>query len=509
MENEEIKNNEEVTEEVTENVEEASEETKETTIEEVKSTEVPQGNDKKNSNGKTIAIILIVVALLAGVLYFVYTKISNPKQLFVNSINKNYEQLENLFDDTKSNTKLSDSKPSVVEESLSMKLDVDKSLIDNDTKKIIDEVNKLKVNAKVGVNPKNKEGFVNLGALYDNDSLINLGAYLKDNKAYIELKDLYNKIIEVPLDELDIDIDQAKMNYDTEDIKYIVRTSKDAVLNSLDGKDFKKSKATIKIDGNEVKTTRISYELNQKDANELSKKALKELVKDKKYIKTLSKLSGEKEDKIKESLEETIKNLEDVKDFDSKTTMTLNAYVKGLKNENVGFDIVAKNEDETVKLAYYKNSDVKEFSLVGGDKLSLTVKSTDKKIKVNVKAEDTELKINVDKKEEKNKTTYDYTISSQGMSITGSVIIDVKENTEDKYEAKITSSASMMGMVKATVTVDINAKTVKSLDFPSLNNSISYDKLTEEDMNNISTKLMQNKALQKLITNFGGNQLLY
>lgn len=510
MENEEIKNEvEETTEEVQEenNVEETTEKVEEEKKVEEIIEEKAESNNKssKGSNGKTFAILGVVVLALAALLYFGYTKLFNPKQLFVNAINNNYKQLENLFDDTKNTTKLSDTKPAIVEEDLSLNLEVDDSLLDSDTKAIIDEINKLKINAKVGIDSKEKEGLVNLNALYDKSSLIDLGAYLKDNKIYFDLKDLYSKLIEVPLDEMDIELDQAKMNYDTEDLKYIVKTTKDAYLNNLDNKDFKKSTSTLKIDGKEVKTTRISYSLNEKEATELTKKAFKELIKDSKYINTLSKVSGADKKEIKDSIQEMLDELSDNKDFDEDTTITFNTYVKGFKHDNVGFDFVIEGKDTNTKLAYYKNADVKEISITSDDEFTLKAKITDKKIKINASADEQEVTINIDKKEEKNKKTYDYTISSQGVSLKGSVIVDVKEDSEDKYEAKITSSASMMGMAKATITVNVKAETVKSLDLPSLKDSISYDKLTEEDTNNIMNKLMQNEALQKLISNFSGN----
>lgn len=501
MENEEIKNEVEETTEVTEPVVEEVAETTEVVKENV------VNKQPKKSNGKTFAIIGVVVVALAAIIYFGYKKFFNPKQLFINTINKTYEQLENVLDDTSNTNKLSNDKPSIVSEDISVNLNVDKSLLDDNTSKVIAELNKLKVSAKVGVDPKKSEGLVNINALYDNESLIDFSSYLKDNKAYIELKNLYSNLIEVPLDESASMTNQTKVNYNKEDLKYVIRTTKDVYLKNLNDKKFQKSKATIKIDGKEVKVTKINYSVNEEEFTKLSKAAFKELKNDKKYIEALSKISGEDENEIKDSIQEMLDAEED--DYDDDTTITFNTYFKGIKHENVGFDFVIKGEDSSTTIAYYKNADIEEFSIIGDDEFKLDAKITDKKIKIDIKANNQELNINIDKKIEKNKKTYDYTISSQGVSLKGSVVIDVKTDTEDKYESTITASVSMMGMVEAKFTVDLKAETVDKLEFPLLTNSISYDKLTENDLNTIMNKLMQNKGFQKLMTNFGGNNLTY
>ena len=108
--------------------------------------------------------------------------------------------------------------------------------------------------------------------------------------------------------------------------------------------------------------------------------------------------------------------------------------------------------------------------------------------------------LDVLKKEKDKKTTYSYTLTAAGTSISGDVIVEmIKENKDGSYEAKISSSASVMGMVTVTISGTSKAEYSDNLDLPNVSNSVDYEELTEEDMNTIKTKLMENKALVSLI----------
>ena len=515
---EEVNNTEEVTTsqnvEVNTVVEEVQETVNQPATEDV-ATEVKQENvsvsagtqdgyelvpSKKKGNKGPFIVIAIVIIALAAILYFAYTFISNPKKMFIKSVNKGYEDVEKFIDDAF--TDYSNKKSMVLSNDLSLNVEVDDSLADESMQGIIDEINKIKLETEIGYDQKNKEMLMTIGALYDNETLINLGAYTKDENMYFELKDLFDKYIEVPLEDYDTYFEG--INIDKDDLKYVLSKSKDAYINNLEEDNFKKENATIKINGKNVKTTKITYALSEQKGHELSKKALTELVEDSKYIEALASLSGQDKEDIKESLEEALDEItEEVEsgDLESETAAKFIVYTKGFIGESVGYEIVVDSDDESASISYYKGDSKDEFKFVYNDEEIMNATISDNKVTFEMTYDEQTMKFEVLKKEKDKKTTYSYTITVDEASINGDVVVEmIKENKDGSYEANISSSASLMGMVKVTISGKSKLEYKDSLELPDVSNSVDYEELTEEDMNAIQNKLLQNEALVSLIT---------
>lgn len=479
------------------------EEVIETPSQDIKQNETNEGYElvpqKKKGNKGTFFAIAIIIILLAAALYFAYTYISNPKKMFVKSINKEYKEVENVIDDLFKNS--SNKKAMVLSNDFGINIEVDESLSNEGIKSMIEEINKIKLETKIGFDQKNKQMLMNVGALYDNDTLIYLGAYVKDESMYFELKDLLDKYIKVPMEDYDTYFEESDL--DKEDLKYVLSKTKDAFINNLEEDNFKKSNATIKVDSKDVKTTKVTYVMSEKDANVLSKKALSELSKDSKYIEALATISGKDKDEIKDSLEESLDEIkEDISDGDLETEKTLSfiVYLKGAMKKAVGYEIVVDSEEKG-SISYIKGDKKDTLKFIVEDEEIINATISDNKFMVELTSDGETVSLDVLKKEKDKKTTYSYTLTAAGTSISGDVIVEmVKENKDGSYEAKISSSASVMGMVTVTISGTSKAEYSDNLDLPNLSNSVGYEELTEEDMNNIKIKLMQNKALVSLIT---------
>lgn len=493
--NDEITNNEEKMEEVV-----IEKNINEDVIQQENSNIYEELKPIKNKGKKGPFIILTIIILaLAAILYFVYTNFSNPKKMFVNSINKNYKKIENYIDDS-FNDKVT--KPMILSSDLKFNIKVDDSLGDSSTKKIIDEINKIKLNAVIGNDQKQKEMLMTIEALYDNKSLIDLGTYAKNEKMYLELKNLFDKYIEMPLENYDAYFTQKNIN--TSDIKYVLEKTKTAIVDNLEEKNFKKSKSTIKVEGKNIKTTKITYALSQESSKKLSKKAFSTLVKDKKYIEALASLSDTKKEQIKESFEEKIDELtEKIKsdDLDKDEVLLFSVYTKGLMGNVVGYEMTIVSEDDKVIASYYKGKSKDELKVTLSDEEIINASISDNKFVFDVTYNDETINFEVLKKEKSKKTTYSYTLTVSGLSINGDVIVEmIKENKDGTYEANISISASFMGMIEMTISGNSKLEYKDKLDLPDVSNSISIDAMTEEDFNSIKTKFMQNENLMSLIT---------
>lgn len=455
---------------------------------------------KKKGNKGPIVVILLVIAALAAVGYFLFTNMGNPKKMFVKSINKGYKEVEKFIDEA---FKGDMNKPMVLSNDLKLNIKMDDSLLDANTKGLIDEINKIKLETEIGYDQKNKQMLMIVGALYDNKSLVNAGAYAKDEKMYFELKDLFDKYIEVPMEDYDTYFEQTTI--DVDDVKYVLSKTKDAFVNSLDEKNFKKSKATIKIDGKNVKTTKVSYAVSEEKAMKLAKKAFSTLVKDSKYIEALATLSGIDKAEIKESMEEMIDELtEGIEsgDLSKEDVLSFVVYTKGLNADAVGYEVVMKEEDEEVgTISYYKGKSKDELKVVAAGEELMSASISDTKFVVEVNSEEDAVKLEILKKEKGKTTTYSYTITAGGSSISGDVVVEmIKENKDGSYEANISASASLMGMVEVTVSGNSKAEYKDKLSLPNVSNSVKADELTEADTNTIQTNLLKNETLVSLIS---------
>jgi len=455
---------------------------------------------KKNKSVIIIAIIAILVLALCLLYKFIY----NPKKLFIKSINKQYTEVENYLYDLIKET--SNKKAMTISNNLEFNVKVDKSISNNSTNSLIDEINKLKLNSEVGYDKKNKQMLINVNALYEKDSIINLITYVKDKNLYLELKDLFDKYIIVPVDDYN---SYFKNTISESDIKYILKKTKDVYINNLDEKNFKKSNGTIKIDGKDTKVSKISYEISQKEAYILGENILKELKNDSKYIEALATISNEDKETIKKSMKKGIESLQkDIssKEFDSKNRISFVTYVKGITNKSVGYEVLVNGSDN-VKISYTKG-DNNTIKVVMNNEEILNAQIYNDKIKMSINVEDKKITFDISKKVNGKKTTYDYDLNISGMSVTGNIIIDMKkENKDGSYEAEVDVNANVMGLVKLNVKNTSKAVITDELKLPDLSNSINYEKLTDDDINNIKSKLYENKAIKTLIEKFSKSEV--
>lgn len=454
----------------------------------------------KQNNKKGLLAVIGIIVVLVGILYFAYTKLFNPKNMFIKSINKGYAEFEEKIDEYTIDNK--ESKPIMISNDINVKLDVDKSLIDENTKSIIDEINKINIKNEIGYDQKNKTMLLTLDALYDKEDLLNVGAYAKDEKMYFELKNLFDKYIEVPLEDYEQYFETNSYNLDKEELKYLLSKTKDAVLNNLNSKDFKKSSEKITVNKKELKVTKITYSFSEKSASVLAKSALEDLKKDSKYIKILSKLMEMDEKEVREKIDESIKNIK-TKDLDTKKVLELSVFVKGISRENAGYELRINDEDDSYTLTYYKNKEEKEIKVNQGKESIVNATVKDDKATIKMTAEDQEVTLTIKKSEKKNVTTYNYDLEATGSKISGKLEQEkIKENKDGTGEYKTTLQASMMGLVTFEISDNIKIEYKDKIKIPDTKNSISYEELSEEDMNSITTKLYENEALMSLMQKF-------
>lgn len=422
-----------------------------------------ENNVVAKSNKKLIAIILVAIIAAVGVYFVFLKKNSSPKSIFTKAINKGYEKFMSVdLGETKSD------KPVVVDQKLSFDIDIDKSIIGAEGKEAIDELNKLGLNVKTAVDPKESNAIVGFGATYDKADLLNLAVYLTKNKGYIELKDLLDKYIEVDLEGQNLFATKTVSSLTEKDAKYVVKAIKDALIDSVDEKDFKKEKDEIEVNGKDTKVSKITLGISQKDANKIAQKFIKNIKNDSKLIKILAKETNASEKEIKEALNEALEELQDAKDLDTEDVIIVSVYAKG--NNPIGFGIEAQDAEITI------------------------VEDTKNKSTITIRSGVVAIPIVLEKIEKGNTKEYKLSIDYQG--VTGSISIKSEEIKKDK-EYKLTLIVKAMNMVDAKITDEIKVEYKDKLDMPDFKNTVKAENISEEDYNKIMTKLSNNKAFME------------
>ena len=389
--------------------------------------------EQKKSKKGIVAFIVTLVILVVGLLGFTFYITRTPKMVFNGFVNKLFKEVESSMVDF---------------DTMKGSLTLQTSLSTNDeSSEILDIINDIFVSIDYEIDYTKKDALLGINTKYDNDKLLNLDVYLKDNKGYVLLEDLYDKYISVDVG----DIDSLFETTDVKDSKTVFSEVRSAITKSLKNEYFTKSKEEITIDGKKVEVTKNILSLD-KNGEAIAKDVLTYLNNSDKFVESFSNISKLEKNEIKSMIEEELKSLEG-SNSSVQHKVSLSIYTKGLMNEVVGVELSYVEGDDEMLIRFIEESDNNfVFELSAEEKLKGKVKLT----------------------ENADKTIIDFEMSD--------------ETVDNKIGLTITSY------------VDYGSK----LSSVNVTNSVDVNELTEEDQTEIVTKLMENQVVQKLMEQIGG-----
>lgn len=378
--------------------------------------------ESKKKNNVLIIIIILLLAICGVVLGYIYGKKSiTPKAKFVkvmsNYLEKNnIEDLEELFDGVYSVNTTNEFK------------------ISADNKEVIS--GKLSINSIY----KDDEQYTEVSFGDESKSLTG-NIYLKDSKAYVMLKDVFDKYYYLDMESDSTDyVDAFK-----ELKKSIVK-----VVNEY----FTDDKFTLTKDSNNDK---ISISLTGKDGATLVLKFYEE-IKNNDKIFGLFTDEDTSLDEVKAELKEDIDNLkEEIDSYSDEVVISYDIYLN--KNKLVKQEITF--EDITLTITGEDSGDI---SLISGS--TTIVSGTYSKDNLN-------LKISTD-------------MINAELSINRQNITEDKISGDYKTTIKLTSGGSTID-----VTINTNVKYDKSASIPNIDLSTakSFDEITDNELEEIYSKL--------------------
>ena len=248
-------------------------------------------NNKKSKN-KVLPIVIIgiifVLAIACVVGFLFLNKKNSPKEIFL-------DEFRNVTSKLLVNT---NEKDYYNEISFNTNLKADELGYTD----IINLINKLKFTYSNSYSKASKAMDNTLKVSYDGKDVLNLGAYYRNEKMYLDLGDLYSKSIIVPMEAYNIknliEID-TKTKKNLEDIKLSIDSALEKAMKS---NYFKSSKETITVDGKSRKVTANTMNLSGKDFNAFMNDLFADLKNNDKFIGAIAEMSGIEKNTIKESL---------------------------------------------------------------------------------------------------------------------------------------------------------------------------------------------------------------
>lgn len=378
--------------------------------------------ESKKKNNVLIIIIIVLLAICGGVLGFIYGKKSiTPKTKFVkvmsNYLEKNnIEDLEELFDGVYSVNSTNDFK------------------ISADNKEIIS--GKLIINSIY----KDDEQYTEV-SFGDGSNSLTGNIYLKDSKAYIMLKDVFDKYY------------YLDMESDSTDYVDAFKELKKSILKVVN-EYFTDDKFTLTKDNNNDK---ISISLTGKDGATLVLKFYEEIKNNDKILGLFTD-DDTSLDEVKAGLKEDIDNLkEEMDSYSDEVVISYDIYLN--KNKLVKQELTF--EDITLTITGEESGDITLISA------GTTI------ISGSYSKDNLNLKINTD-------------MINAELSIERQNIKEDKISGDYKTTIKLTSGGSAID-----VTINTNVKYDKSASIPNIDLSTakSFDEITDNELEEIYSKL--------------------
>ncbi len=376
---------------------------------------------KKKNNG-LIIIIILLLAICGGVLGYIYGKKSiTPKTKFVkvmsNYLEKNsIEDLEELFAGVYSVNTTNDFK------------------ISADNEEVIS--GKLSINSIY----KDDEQYTEV-SFGDGSNSLTGNIYLKDSKAYIMLKDVFDKYYYLDMESDSTDYVDAYKELKNSAIKVIKEY-------------FSDDKFTIAKDSNNDK---INVSLTGKEGSSLVLKFYEEIKDNDKILEILTD-EDTSLDEVKAGLKEDIDDLKnDMDSYSDEVVISYDIYLN--KNKLVKQEITI--EDMVLTITGEESGDITLIS-AGTTIISGTYSKDNLNLKINTDMINAELSINRQN------------------------ITEDKISGDYKTTIKLTSGGSTID-----VTINTNVKYDKSASIPNIDLSTakSFDEITDNELQEIYSKL--------------------
>lgn len=376
--------------------------------------------EKKKAPILQIFGIIILILLLASGIYY-YFVIDNPKTILKTYFNS-IPSIDNI------------NYPKYMEYSL--KVNVDSN--DKENEEFYNLLNKLILNIKYNSNEEYNLYTFNLG--YKDKVLpsIKLQTKNNENKMYLLLEDIYDKIIELDLDNEE-DISKINRNNIEKEINNIYNTLKEEIKTILEKGEY--SKKIEKLDKKIVRKYTINI------SKDTLTNTFNNLLNNKDFITSCTKLTDESEEKVTKEIKDIINDLIDI---------NFSIYQELINKNIIKYEITLDNEIITV--------------LCSNNIYTITYKEDDKIIYTGT--------ITIDENDSDTTTYFNTTYITDNENIKTNIVI----------KTSYTSNIELLDTTNSININDISDKEMNNILNNILNNDAVKSILNYEEVSNYVTE---------------------
>ena len=415
-----------------------------------------------NLSGKKFGLILssfIILSIIGGVILYM----NNPKIKFIHLLNREYKSFVSMLDKVGESdlATLSKNNTLTLDGDISFYLALDSETFGDSMDPLVKIINNLNINFAYGSDPKSGNTYLKLNSDIDYKDFIDMEVYQMGEKKYTYYNGIFDKYIESDgIDYINSDSNQLQ------DTTYLTDKIKVSLLSSLKTSDFREAPTTIKVNGEDIATSKITLTLNNKRLKEILTVILTDLKDDTKCLDILNELSGEDTTSSIDNLLNSIKdNTITTKD------VVIDIYTKN--NVIVQIDIMSGSSKVIKYTSYEAFSPTKKIIVYSGEQVAL-----------EATIEQTSI----------NEISYKISLSNGTAIADGSTSKKVNNadkvwNTDLSYVLNLSVSDVNIGSLNISLdTITEIGEEIKMID---ITNAVKEEELTDKERDNISSKLTE------------------
>lgn len=408
-----------------------------------------------------LIIILIVLLVVGGALAY-YFLVLSPTKMINKIVNNNYIKFSNVMEKASDKEELTAAAKSVA---------INGSLSLSSTSGSYATLDGTKIGFYFGFDVENEKIYSILKLSQKNVDMLDLTLYLKEKVLYFFSKEIFKETISMDVSGEFPVTTENEDNYNITEVLYLTDKAKNVFLEKMNKNKITKSITNREINGKKVMSAKLAYVVDNEEYKNLVKEILTAYINDDKALEAIYKLDSEtylSKEEVKESLNESLKNIEDIETF------TINLYFNLLNNELISVEIINKDMNLSVDVLddiYYIKYSLKSTNQENGvDTETVTYKA-------DVTYNSTGNKMSGTIMKDKEKYVFNFTVKEDS---------DVKTTSNFKVEIyDDTESIKPSSTIIIDYTSELNS-TIKDME---INKSIKYEDLTEEQMNEIMTNI--------------------
>ena len=271
-------------------------------------------NNKKSKKSVLLilAIVIVVIGIgLAGTGVFLLSK---PKAVFQESYNYLTKGFKSLGLSDTSTLDILDKDKIKVENKINVNLDQSLGL----------GITNLDLNMHVMNDRTTNTSKVYLDSKLENQKLLEFVSYLKEDKLYLTVTDIFDKYYYT-----DIDTSSLAEELTIEDMELLVGIVKNSLKKVITDEKFEKEKTTTSVDGIEERVTKLTLRVDDKLLSDIVVEVVYGIKADEKALEILANLSSVTKEELIKSLDEVVT---EVKETTGETLLTYNIYYKNIND---------------------------------------------------------------------------------------------------------------------------------------------------------------------------------